>query len=152
MCLRAGSSSATDQQACAYFLTADFNVAQHTRITNSDTVEIIQEYVSEVFAASEKYLDSRIKGMHLITFSMPMTISSLGNRGVVLGCYVSWLLIWPPSIQLRQLLIRIDRLTTYWAQSNWGTLWARSLQTWPLLKCCVQDVFFCDGSLEGVDP
>ena len=55
------SSSVTDARARAWFLVAEFDVAEHTRLTNSDTDQLFPEYVREVFSAREKYLDARIK-------------------------------------------------------------------------------------------
>ena len=77
------SSSATDPRARAWFLTVKFDVAVHTRLINSDTDQIFPDYVRQVFAAREKYLDSRIKGLQLITYSMPTTLSSLQNQEAV---------------------------------------------------------------------
>ena len=77
------SSSATDPRARAWFLTVKFDVAVHTRLTNPDKDQIFPDYVRQVFAAREKYLDSRIKGLQLITYSMPTTLSSLQNQDAV---------------------------------------------------------------------
>ena len=60
--MRSPSSSATDPQARAWFLTAEFDVAVHTRLTNSDTDQIFPDYVRHVFKAREKNFDSSIKG------------------------------------------------------------------------------------------
>ena len=69
--MSASSSSATDPQARAWFLCAQFHVAEHTRLANSDTDQLFPDYVREIFATREKYLDKRMKGLHLITYSMP---------------------------------------------------------------------------------
>ena len=81
--MRASSSPAADPLARAWHLFAEFDIAKHTRLTNPDTDQIFPEYVREVIAAREKYLDARIKGLHLITYSVPTTLSSLQNRDVV---------------------------------------------------------------------
>ena len=81
--MRASSSSAADPQARAWFLCAQFHVAEHTRLANSDTDQLFPDYVRKLFATREKYLDRRMKGLHLITYSMPTTLSSLQNRDVV---------------------------------------------------------------------
>ncbi len=76
-------ADATDPQARAWFLVAQFHVSEHVHLVNFDTDQIFPEYVRELFAANEKYLDTRIKGLHLITYSVPTTLSSLEDRGVV---------------------------------------------------------------------
>ncbi len=77
--MRPSSTSATNQQARAWYLYAEFDVAKHTRLANSDTDQIITGYVREVIAAREQNLDARIKGLDLITYSVPTTLSSLQN-------------------------------------------------------------------------
>jgi hypothetical protein len=81
--MRTSSTSATDLQGCAWKLLAEFDVAKHTLLANSDTDQIITEHVREVIAAREKYLDERIGGLDLITFSMPTILSSPQARIVV---------------------------------------------------------------------
>jgi hypothetical protein len=99
--MRAGSTSATDPQASAWYLYAEFDVVKHTRLANADTDQIITEYVREVIAASEQNLDARIKGLDLITYSGPTTLSSLQNRRVVPVDAIFNAFIWSPSVQLR---------------------------------------------------
>ena len=72
--MRTGSSSATDPRASerrarAWYLFAQFDVVMHPRLVNSDTYQILPEYVREVIAARERYLDAlaRIQGLKLIT-------------------------------------------------------------------------------------
>ena len=127
--MRAGSSSATDPQARAWFLTAYFDVAKHTRLANSDTDQIFPEYVRQVFAAREKYLDSRIKGLNLISYSIPTTLSSLRNRGVVPveAIFHGSHLVSQRTIET--IFERIDGLTVYW-----GALCYGQGQTWSSLN------------------
>ncbi len=82
--MRTGSSSATDPRASerrarAWYLFAQFDVVKHPRLVNTDKDQILPEYVREIIAAREKYLDARIQGLKLITYAMPTTLSSLQN-------------------------------------------------------------------------
>ena len=81
--MRGNFSSGKDTSARAWYLFAQFHVAEHTRLANPETDQLFPDYVREVFAARAKYLDRHIKGLRLITYSMPTTLSSLQNRGVV---------------------------------------------------------------------
>ena len=79
--MRDNFSSGKDTSARAWHLFAQFHVAAHTRLADPETDQLFPDYVREIFAARAKYLDRRIKGLHLITYSMPTTLSSLQNAG-----------------------------------------------------------------------
>ena len=58
----------------------------HTRLASPDTDQIFPEYVRELLDARKTYWDTRLKGLHLFTYSMPTSLSSLNegqDRGFV---------------------------------------------------------------------
>jgi hypothetical protein len=73
------------QSVCAraWLLNAKFNVAEHPQLTNPDINQIIPEYVEGRFRGRDPYLAKRMKGMTLISFSMPTALSSLSDQGIV---------------------------------------------------------------------
>ena len=84
--MSAGSSLPEEQQARAWFLLAQFDVAVHTRLANSATDQIFPEYVRELLDARKKYQEARLKGLVLFAYLMLTSLSSLpeGNdKGIV---------------------------------------------------------------------
>ena len=67
----------------AWILHAEFDVAGHPRLADIRTDTLFPEYVRECFDAPASYLNQRMKGLDLLSFSMPTALSSLRNRGVV---------------------------------------------------------------------
>ena len=138
----------TDPQARAWFLFAQFHVAEHTRLANSDTDQLFPEYVREVFAAREKYLDRRIKGLHLITYSMPTTISSLQNRGIVPVDAIFHGSHLVSQSTVAAVFAGIAGLTTIW-----GALCYGHGEIWPSLNEHAAFIAFLRGSSRGgIDP
>ena len=80
---RASSSSANEPRARAWIFNAQFDVAEHTRFANSDTDQIFPEYIRELIDSRVSYLNSNLKGMDFISYSVPRTLSSVQSRGVV---------------------------------------------------------------------
>ncbi len=151
--MRIGSSSATDPRASerrahAWYLFAQFDVVKHPRLVNSDKDQILPEYVREIIAAREKYLDARIQGLHLITYSMPTTLSSLQNRGVV-----PVEAIFHGSHQVSQRTVDtvydgIAGLTANWGALNYG----QGEKSPSLNEHATFIAFLCESSRERVDP
>ena len=146
--MRASSSSAADPLARAWPLVAEFDIAKHTRLTNPDTDQIFPEYVREVIAAREKYLDARIKGLHLITYSVPTTLSSLQNRDVVPvdAIFNASHLVSQRTVET--VFAGLAGLTFYW-----GALYYGPGETWPSLNEHAAFIAFLrESSRGGVDP
>ena len=74
--MSAHSSSANERRARAWLLHAQFHVAEHTRLANSDTNQIFPEYIREFFNARASYLNKHLKSLNLISVSVPTTLSS----------------------------------------------------------------------------
>jgi hypothetical protein len=63
-------------------LHAEYNV-EHQELANPDTNHIFPEYIQKGFESCATYLAKHMKGMTLISFSMPTNLTSLCNRGAV---------------------------------------------------------------------
>jgi hypothetical protein len=118
-----GSSLAEEQQARAWFLLAQFDVAVHTRLANSATDQIFPEYVRELLDARKTYRAARLKGLVLFTYSMQMSLSSLpdGNdKGIVVmqGILHGPRLVLEHAVQ--GLFGSVHGLTTHWAPLYFG--------------------------------
>jgi hypothetical protein len=81
--MMASSSSEQTIRARAWLLHAEFDVAEHPQIANPATNRIFPIYVEKCLDGRGAYLDQKMKGMTLISLSLPTDLSSLHNRGVV---------------------------------------------------------------------
>ena len=119
---QADSTSSQTPRARAWFLYAQFDVAVHKRLANSNTDQIFPEYIRELIDSRRSYLDSRLKGMNFISYSVPRTLSSLQNRGVVTmdGIFHGSHVVSQRTVQ--GLFDSVDGLT-----ASWGALdfWPR---------------------------
>ena len=106
--MSAGSSLAEEQQARAWFLLAQFDVAVHTRLANSATDQIFPEYVRELLDARKTYRETRLKGLVLLTYSMPTSLSCLSSKpeGNDEGIVVMQGILHGPPIRRRQSIRR----------------------------------------------
>ena len=68
----AGASSESEPRARAWFLIARFDLAEHTRLIDSDKDRIFPEYVRELLDTREKYREKPLKGLSLFTYSIPV--------------------------------------------------------------------------------
>jgi len=120
----------------------------HPRLVNSDTYQILPEYVREVIAARERYLDARIQGLKLITYSMPTTLSSLQNRGVV---PVDAIFHGSHQVSQRTVDTVFDGIAGL--TSNWEALYYGQGEKWPSLNEHATFIAFLrESSRERVDP
>jgi hypothetical protein len=67
----------------AWHLHAEFDVAGHPLLADIQTDKLFPEYVRECFDVPASYLNQLMKGLVLLSFSIPTAVSSLCNRGVV---------------------------------------------------------------------
>ena len=145
--MRAGSSSAEEPRARAWFLFAQFDVAVHTRLANPDTDQIFPEYVRELLDARKTYRDTRLKGLDLFTYSMPTSLSSLNEgqdrgfvdmQGIVHGSHLV------SEGAVRGLLGSVQGLTTHWGALYFDQ--GESLNDHAAFR-----TFLRESSLQGVD-
>ena len=143
----ASSSSEQIPHARAWFLYAEFDVAVHSRLANSDTNQIFPEYIRELIDSRLSYLDSRLKGMNFISYSVPRTLSTLQNRGVVPmdGIFYGSHVVSQCTVQ--GLFASVDGLTAFW-----GALYFGRGEAWPSLNDhAAYKTFLRESSLGGVD-
>ena len=146
--MRDNISSGKDTSARAWHLFAQFHVAEHTRLADPETDQLFPDYVREIFAARAKYLDRRIKGLHLITYSMPTTLSSLQNRGVVPVEAIFHGSHLVSQRTFEDVFAGLAGLTTYW-----GALYYGRDETWPSLNEHAAFIAFLrESSRGGIDP
>ena len=69
--------------ARAWLLCADFIVAAHPRLADITLDQIFPAYISELIESRVSYLNSRLRGIHFISYSVSWTLSSLHDPGVV---------------------------------------------------------------------
>ena len=152
--MSAGSSLAEEQQARAWFLLAQFDVAVHTRLANSATDQIFPEYVRELLDARKKYRETRLKGLVLFTYSMPTSLSCLSSKpdGNDEGIVVMQGILHGPRLVLlhavQGLFGSVQGLTTHWAPLCFG-----QGQAYPSLnEHAAFKTFLRESSLGGLDP
>ena len=144
----ASSSSEQIPHARAWFLYAEFDVAVHSRLANSDTNQIFPEYIRELIDSRLSYLDSRLKGMNFISYSVPRTLSTLQNRGVVPmdGIFYGSHVVSQCTVQ--GLFASVDGLTAFW-----GALYFGRGEAWPSLNDhAAYKTFLRESSLGGLSP
>ena len=78
-----GASPGMTIRARAWMLDAVLDVHSHPQLVNTNRDEISHEYVRKMFESCESYLAYTIKGLNLISFSMPKHQSTLMSKAVV---------------------------------------------------------------------
>jgi hypothetical protein len=142
------SSSVQSVCARAWLLNSEFNVAEHPQLTNPDTNHIYQEYIEEIFRGQAPYLAQKMKGMTLISFSMPTDLSSLSDQDVVpvLGIFHGSHEI--SMVTVKALFGSIRGLTATWGALQFGPRKpSRSFHDHP-----ARLAFLLESSLGGIDP
>ena len=145
---KADSTSFQPPRARAWFLIAQFDVAVHMRFANSNTDQIFPEYIRELIDSRRSYLDSRLKGMNFISYSVPRTLSSLQNRGVVTmdGIFHGSHVVSQHTVQ--GLFDSVDGLT-----ASWGALYFGPGEAWPSLNDhAAYKTYLRESSLGGLNP
>jgi hypothetical protein len=119
----------SDARARTWFLQAEFDVAVHTRLANSNTSQNFSEYIRELIDFRLSYLNSRLKGINFISYSMPRTLSSLRQRGIVSmnGIFHGSRVVSQHTVQ--GLFGSVDGLTASWAALYFG-----QGEVWPSLN------------------
>ena len=69
--------------ARAWLLCADFIVAAHPRLADITLDQIFPAYISELIESRASYLNSRLSVINFISYTVPWTLSSLQDPGVV---------------------------------------------------------------------
>ena len=142
------SDALSDARARAWFLYAEFDVTVHTRLANSNTNQIFPEYIRELIDSRLSYLNSRLKGINFISYSVPRTLNSLLQRGVVSmnGIFHGSRVVSRHTVQ--GLFGSVEGLT-----ASWGTLYFGQGQVWPSLNDHPMfKTFLRESSLGGLDP
>ena len=72
-------------RARAWVLDAVFDVHSHPHLvsTNNNETAISPAYVTKIFEGCEKFIASNMRGVDLISFSLPTDRSSLANKNAV---------------------------------------------------------------------
>ena len=117
-------------------LIAEFDVTEHLQLANTDTNQIFPECVRHYFDARASYIKTNMKGVDLISYSVPTALSAMSNRNVV-----PVLCIFHGSHEVAQrtvqsLFCNIQGLTTNWT-FNEHAMFIRFLR---------------ESSLGGMDP
>ena len=123
------SDALSDARARAWFLCAEFDVAVHTRLANFNTNQIFPEYIRELIDSRLSYLNSRLKGINFISYSVPRTLYSLRQRGVVSmnGIFHGSRVVSQHTVQ--GLFGSVEGLT-----ASWGALYFGKGEVWPSLN------------------
>jgi hypothetical protein len=77
-----GASPGMTIRARAWMLDAVLDVYSHPQLVNTNRDEISHEYVKKMFESCESYLAYTMKGLNLISFSMPKHQSTLMSKDV----------------------------------------------------------------------
>ena len=78
-----GASPGMTIRARAWMLDAVLDIYSHPQLVNTNRDEISHEYVKSMFESCESYLAYTMKGLNLISFSMPKHQSTLMSKAVV---------------------------------------------------------------------
>ena len=78
-----GASPVMTIRARAWMLDAVLDVDSHPQLVNTNRDEISHEYVKKMFESCESYLACTMKGLNLISFSMPKHHSTLMYKTAV---------------------------------------------------------------------
>jgi hypothetical protein len=83
--LTAGFADGKRIRARAWMLDAVFDVHSHPHLvsTNNDETATSQAYVTIIFDSHASYIGHNMKGLDLISFSLPANRSSLPNKNAV---------------------------------------------------------------------
>ncbi len=116
----ASSSSEQSVSACAWLLNAEFDVAEQPQLTKTDSNQILREYLKGIYSGQAPNLAQKMKGMTLISLSMPTDLSSLSNRDVVpvLGIFHGSHAVSKVTVQA--LFGNIRGVTTTWGDLQFG--------------------------------
>ena len=146
--MRASSSSDQKPRARAWYLIAEFDVVVHPRLVNSETNQIFPEYIRGLIDSRVSYLNSNLKGMNFISYSVPKTLSSAQSRGVVPmdGIFHGSHVVAENTVQ--GLFGSVEGLTT-----SWGALYFGPGEAWPSLnEHAAFKSFLRESSLGGLNP
>jgi hypothetical protein len=104
----------------AWLLDAEFDVAGHPRLVDIATDTIFPEYVRACFEIRAPYLNQRMKGLVLLSFSMPTAVSSLRNREVVpvTGILYDTRVVCESTVQ--DIFCGVDSLAVRWGALHFG--------------------------------
>jgi hypothetical protein len=144
--MRASSSSAKEPRARAWVFNAQFDVAEHTRFANSDTDQIFPEYIREFLDTRASYLSKHLKGLTLVSCSVPTTLTSCCDKGVV---YMQGILHGSHLVNERTVHGLFDRINGVTAQ--WGALYFDQGEIGESFDSVFR-TFLRESSLGGKDP
>ena len=132
----------------AWLLVAEFTIAGHPLIADIRSDKLFPEYVRKCFEAQSSYFTKHMKGLMLLSFSMPTALSSLRNREVVpvVGILYDLHLVYESTVQ--GILRGVDGLNTTWGALHFGPRTdCQSLDEHPAFLR-----FLRESSLGGIDP
>ncbi len=115
--------------ARAWLLDAKFDVALHPQLAKADTDQIFPQRVRQYFDDRAAYLKTTMKGLDLITYSMPTALSSLPNQSVV-----PVLCIFHGSHLLSERTVQTLFSTVPGLTMLWGALHFGPGEAWPSLN------------------
>ncbi len=92
--MMASLSSEQPIRASAWLLAAEFDVAEHVKLANPATNHICSEYVRKCLDGSERYLAHDMKGMTLMSLSLPTDFTSLRLPSQPRWCASVWHISW----------------------------------------------------------
>jgi hypothetical protein len=129
--MQASLSTTEQKRSRAWFLHAEFHVADHPQIADIQTEQLFPEYVQNIIATRASgnnilnvfwmpYFNERMKALVVLSISKPTVMSSLCNREVVpvFGILYDSRLVFENSVQA--IFRGVDGLSATWAVLHFG--------------------------------
>jgi hypothetical protein len=147
-CMTTSSSSDEHVRSRAWLLHAEIAVTGHPWIANIQTDQILTEYVSTMFGARDSVFAQRMKGLILVSFSMPTALSYRRDPGFVPVVGILYDLRVVCASTVENIFSCVDGLTARWGPLHFcpGTT-VPSLNDHPAYK-----TFLRESSLGRMDP